>query len=226
MVFNRLAFLGTLASGLAHEIKNPLSSLNLNIQLLKEDIVDTPENNKLHKKIEIIQRESIRLEDILNDFLRFAKRKEPQLCLENVHDIVNEIVVFLLPEARQSCITIRKEYNEKLPKIILDRNLIKQALLNLIINSEQAMPNGGELIIATSLEGNNVKIDVIDTGVGIKPENVEKIFDLYYSTKSEGTGLGLATAKQIIEDHNGFIRVETEEGKGCSFSIVLPISET
>ena len=217
MKFERLAFLGTLASGLVHEIKN---------QLLKEDLEYIPRDDKIHKKIDLIQRETIRLEEILNDFLRYAKRKEPQLCMEDLHNILNEIVTFVAPESRQSNVEIRKEFDTQVPGILLDRNLIKQALLNVIINAEQAMPNGGVLIVKTFQENNNIRIDIIDTGVGIKPENIEKIFDIYYSTKSGGTGLGLATAKQIIEDHNGNITVKSEECRGSNFSIILPLGTT
>ncbi len=221
--FDRIELLDPLATGLAHEIKNPLSSLNMNIQLLKEELTDLSENKKIQKKIDIIQKESIRLEEILNDFLRFAKRKKPDLCLENVHNILDEIITFLLPEARQGSILIKKNYCKNLPAIKLDRNLIKQVLLNLIINGEQAMPDGGELSVQTSWDKENVQISLTDTGCGISDPNVNKIFDLYYSTKYKGTGLGLATVKQIVEDHGGLISVKTAEGKGSTFTLFLPV---
>ncbi len=223
-MFNRLAFIGALAGGLAHEIKNPLSSMNLNLQLLKEDIKQTPENEKLHKKIDIIQRESIRLEDILNDFLRFAKRKEPQLRLESPDEIVNEIVVFMAPEARQNSVVIKKESNADIPKALIDRNLFKQALLNIVINAEQAMPDGGELTIKISYKTGKIVFDILDNGKGIKPENIDKIYDIYYSTKSSGSGLGLATAKRIIEDHGGAISVTSKVNEGSCFTIEIPVN--
>lgn len=221
----RLAFVGTLAGGLAHEIKNPLSTLNINLQLLIEDVQSmTGENSKkVHMKIRVLQREVQRLEAILNDFLRFARGEKLELADRDINEVVDEVVDFVTPEIKQKNIVILKSYDASLPPCRLDSNLIKQAILNVIINAVQAMENGGELMIRTSVNKKNIQIDITDTGTGIPKDIIDKIFLVYFSTKKTGTGLGLPTAKRIIEEHKGTISVQSEEGKGTNFSIRLPI---
>lgn len=221
----RLAFIGTLAGGLAHEIKNPLSTLNINLQLLKEDMQgETGEDNKKgYLKIQALQKEVQRLEEILNDFLRFARGQKLELRDRDINDIVDEVVDFITPEMKQKDIRILKSYDAHIPLCRVDSNLIKQALLNVIINAEQAMGNGGELMIRTSRNKKYVQIDITDTGTGIPKDIIDKIFQVYFSTKKTGTGLGLPTTKRIVEEHKGTILVQSEEGKGTNFSIKLPL---
>jgi len=224
----RLAFVGTLASGLVHEIKNPLSTLNINFQLLKEDIQSmTGENSKkAYLKIQALQKEVQRLEEILNDFLRFASGQKLELGNYDINEILDEVVDFVTPRIKQKNILILKNYDTYLSPCKVDSNLIKQAILNILINAEQAMENGGELMIRTSRNKKYIQIDVTDTGSGISKDIIDKIFQVYFSTKKTGTGLGLPTTKRIIEEHKGTISVQSEEGKGTSFSIKLPISLT
>ncbi len=221
----RLAFVGTLAGGLAHEIKNPLSTLSINLQLLMEDVQSmTGENSrKAHIKIQALQREVQRLEEILNDFLRFARGQKLELKDCDMNEVLDEVVDFVTPEIKQKKILILKSYDASLPHCRIDSNLIKQAILNVIINAEQAMGNGGELMIRTSINKKYIQLDITDTGTGIPKEIMDKIFQVYFSTKKTGTGLGLPTAKRIIEEHKGIISVQSEEGKGTNFSIKLPI---
>ncbi|MBE7444516.1 MAG: two-component sensor histidine kinase [Planctomycetia bacterium] len=221
----RLAFFGTMAGGLAHEIKNPLSTLSINLQLLLEDVQSmTGENcKKVRIRIQALQREIQRLEEILNDFLRFAKGQKLELEESDINEVVDEVVDFVTPETKQKKILILKSYDAYLPPCRIDRNLIKQAILNIIINAEQAMENGGELMIRTSGNKKYLQIDIADTGHGIPQDLTEKIFQVYFSTKKTGTGLGLPTAKRIIEEHKGTISVQSEEGKGSNFSIQLPV---
>ena len=220
----RLAFIGTLAGGLAHEIKNPLSTLNINLQLLKEELESmTGENSKrVYMKTQVLQKEVQRLEQILNDFLRFARGQKLELKDYDMNEILDEVADFVTPEIKQKKILILKSYDADLPQCHLDSNLIKQAILNIIINAEQAMENGGELMIRTSKDKKYIQIDITDTGPGIPKDIIDKIFQVYFSTKKTGTGLGLPTAKRIIEDHRGTISVQSEEGKGTNFSITLP----
>ena len=220
----RLAFIGTLAGGLAHEIKNPLSTLNIYLQLLQEELESmTGENSKrVYMKIQVLQKEVQRLEQILNDFLRFARGQKLELKDHDMNEILDEVADFVTPEIKQKKILILKSYDADLPQCRLDSNLIKQAILNIIINAEQAMENGGELMIRTSKDKKYIQIDITDTGPGIPKDIIDKIFQVYFSTKKTGTGLGLPTAKRIIEDHRGTISVQSEEGKGTSFSIKLP----
>ena len=220
----RLAFIGTLAGGLAHEIKNPLSTLNIYLQLLQEELESmTGENSKrVYMKTQVLQKEVQRLEQILNDFLRFARGQKLELKDHDMNEILDEVADFVTPEIKQKKILILKNYDADLPQCRLDSNLIKQAILNIIINAEQAMENGGELMIRTSKDKKYIQIDITDTGPGIPKDIIDKIFQVYFSTKKTGTGLGLPTAKRIIEDHRGTISVQSEEGKGTNFSIKLP----
>jgi len=219
----RLAYVGTLAGGLAHEIKNPLSTLHLNLQLLEEEWQNpqTPKEARLLKKIEVLRHEAKRLEEALNDFLRFAKGEKPQFAECDVNAVVDEVATFVEPEATLGNIRIRRSFDASVPRCMADANLLRQALLNLMINARQAMPQGGELMIATKPERDGVAIEITDTGQGIPPEHMDKVFQAYYSTKKTGSGLGLATTKRIIEEHGGAIGVHSEVGKGTRFTICL-----
>lgn len=228
MSSERLAFIGTLAGGLVHEIKNPLSTLSINLQLLREDIqhITGEKSEATYRKVQILQKEVQRLEEILNDFLRFAKGKKLELEERDINGMLDDVVDFITPKLKQKNIIILKDYDACLPLCRMDSNLIKQAILNVIINAEQAMENGGELMIRTSKDKNDIQIDITDTGTGIPKNIIDKIFQVYFSTKKTGTGLGLPTTKRIIEDHKGVISVYSEEGKGTRFSIRLPIHLT
>ncbi len=221
-----LNYLNTLAAGLVHEIKNPLNAISINLQLLDEDLQerDSERDTKMSSRVRLLQKEVSRLDSILSDFLRFAKK--PVLHLEecDINGIIESVLNFIAPEAMQSSIRILKSFDTKLPKCYLDSSVIKQALLNVILNAQQAMPDGGELIVRTYKNGENVFIDITDTGVGIEESKMDKIFQVYYSTKKTGTGLGLPTAKRIIEENNGTISIRSEDGKGSSFLIKLPVN--
>lgn len=221
-----LDHLNTLSAGLVHEIKNPLNAISINLQLLNEDLQDrnSERDTKMSNRVQLLQREVCRLDSILSDFLRFAKK--PVLHLEecDINEIIESVLDFIGPDAMQNSIRILKSFETKLPKCYLDSNVIKQALLNVILNAQQAMPNGGELIVRTYQNGENVFIDITDTGVGIQKNKIDKIFQVYYSTKKTGTGLGLPTAKRIIEESKGTINIRSEDGKGSSFLIKLPVN--
>ena len=218
--------LNTLAAGLVHEIKNPLNAISINLQLLNEDLQNsnTEKNSKMLRRVKLLQKEVSRLDSILSDFLRFAKRHELHLEACDINEVIDSVLNFISPEAMQNSIRILKSFDAKLPKCNLDSNVIKQALLNVILNAQQAMPNGGELIVRTYQNGENAFIDITDTGVGIQKNKIDKIFQVYYSTKKNGTGLGLHTAKRIIEENKGTISIRSEDGKGSSFLIKLPVN--
>ena len=152
--------------------------------------------------------------------------RRPVLHFEecDINEIIESVLDFIGPEAMQNSIRILKSFDTGLPKCNLDSNAIKQALLNVILNAQQAMSNGGELIVRTYQNGENVFIDITDTGVGIQKNKIDKIFQVYYSTKKTGTGLGLPTAKRIIEENKGTINIRSEDGKGSSFLIKLPVN--
>ena len=215
-----------LVGGLVHEIKNPLSTISVNLQLLKEEIQydDTEKRLRILKKIQVLQKESSRLEEILNDFLRFAKEQKLELEEHDINTIIDELLDFIAPEAQLQSVKIHKLYDPALPKCLIDANLFKQAILNILINAQEAMPEGGNLTVKTLVNKRTVQIDIADTGVGIPSDKINKIFQVYFSTKKTGTGLGLPTTKKIIERHNGTLTVYSKEREGAKFSIYLPIS--
>lgn len=219
----RLAELGTLTGGLAHEIKNPLSTVQLNLQLLLEDLrPDDPASARLRARLATAERETSRLRETLDDFLRYAGRIELERKPVELNRMCQELVDFFLPQAQLQRVQLRLKRSDEDVVIGADERLLKQALLNLVLNAMQAMPSGGELILAVSATAKEAVIDVIDTGSGIPPEAMEKIFRAYYSTKKGGTGLGLAMTRRIAEEHGGRVSVTSEEGKGTNFALRLP----
>ncbi len=223
---NELDYLNVIAAGLVHEIKNPLNTININLQLLNEELKNrnSEKDKKMSNRIQLLEREVGRLDNILSDFLRFTKKHELHIEECDINGVIDSVLDFIGPEAKQNFIRILKSFDKKLPKCNLDSNVIKQALLNIIINAQQAMPNGGELIVRTYQSGKNIFIDITDTGVGIHKDKIDKIFQVYYSTKKTGSGLGLPTAKRIVEENKGSISIRSEDGKGSSFLIKLPVN--
>jgi signal transduction histidine kinase len=221
----RLAEIGSLTGGLAHEIKNPLSTVQLNLQLLREDLMpENPAYSRLTSRLDTVHRETSRLREILDDFLRYAGRIELDRKPTELNQLLDDLCDFFLPQAQLQRVKLRLRKPDEPVVAEVDPKLIKQAVLNLLINGLQAMgESGGELIMALSVQGRNAIIDVIDTGPGIEPEKVSKIFQAYYTTKKGGTGIGLAMARRIAEEHGGRINVRSEVGKGSNFSITLPL---
>ena len=224
MVPPAYAELAELAGGFIHEIKNHLSTLGLNLQLLAEDF-EHPETQRERRALERVQRlqgECGRLVEVSNDFLRFARVQTLDLTPADLSGVVEEILDFFTPTARQAHIKINSYVPGDLPAVRLDRDMFKQALLNILLNAEQAMPQGGELTIQASAQGDDVVLNLIDTGKGISADHLAKIFRPFFSTKPGGTGLGLPTTKKIIAAHGGQIRVQSDVGRGTQFSILLP----
>ncbi len=239
----RLAELGTLTSGLAHEIRNPLSTIKMNLQLLSENVerqlkqakesqdpedepLDSPVYNyrRYLRKLNLLVGETDRLSETLNEFLRYAGKMElhPKNC--DINAILDDLIDFFEPQAHRKNIQIRKSLCSGKLECPVDIDLLKQAFLNLFINAIQAMEHSGELIIRTSCTAESVLINITDTGPGIDPQLKEKIFDAYYTTRSGGTGLGLPTCRRIIEEHRGHINLQSEPGKGSNFTIELPLA--
>jgi signal transduction histidine kinase len=238
----KLAELGTLTGHLAHEIRNPLSIIKINLQLLSEDISGLAKNSdsvisadkidsslqRYHRqlrKIEAVTRETDRLTNTLNNFLRYAGRMEMHPGRYDVNEILDDLIDFYEPQALSKQVQVRRGLSE-LPAVCrVDKDLLKQAFLNLFINAVQVMGQGGELMIRSKLKSQLVLIEVIDTGPGIPPEEQEKVFDPYYTTRSDGTGLGLPICRRIIEEHHGHIELHSEPGKGTCFTIELPLAD-
>jgi signal transduction histidine kinase len=221
----RLAEVGTLTGVLAHEIKNPLSTVGLNLQLLQEDLAATDgHNERFRNRLSTVQRETIRLREILDDFLRYAGKLELDRHPTDMGKLLEELADFFTPQAQLARVQIRLRSS---PGIVcnVDQKTIKQAVLNLMLNAVQAMSaTGGDLILsAQPAEDGFAVIDVIDTGPGIPPEVIDKIFQTYYSTKQGGSGLGLAMARRVAAEHGGSLSVRSEQGKGSDFSLRLPM---
>ncbi|MDD3470852.1 MAG: ATP-binding protein [Thermoguttaceae bacterium] len=210
---------------LAHEIKNPLSTILLNMELLAEDLGVDPENplfRRASKRVLTVQRECERLRQLLEDFLNFTRVRTLNIESVDINALIREIVDFYRPRAEEAGIEILLFPVSNLPTVRIDREMFRGALWNLILNAEQAMPNGGQLVIATSITTSGIALELIDTGCGIDEAIRSKIFETFYSTKRDGTGLGLPMTRRIVEAFHGHIFVESEPGKGTKFTIELP----
>ncbi|MBK9383426.1 MAG: GHKL domain-containing protein [Planctomycetes bacterium] len=222
----RLAWLGTLAGGLAHEIKNPLSTMAINLSLLHEDFArsEVTRDKRALRKIEVLQREVKRLERILADFLAYARGVELDRQPTDLAEKLSELLEFLEPELRAGRIVVHTHFEAGLPTALVDRNRLRQACLNLIVNARQAMPEGGELVVVTRRQGPRAVIEIIDNGCGMDEATRARCFDAYFSTKKGGSGLGLPTVRRIAEEHDGEVWVESEPQRGTRFVLSLPLA--
>jgi len=229
---DQYAELAELAGGFIHEIKNHLGALGLNLQLLGEDFSspESPRERRALNRIRKLQVECQRLVDVSNNFLRFARVRQLNAKPTALHQLIEELLDFFGPTAQQAGIEVHSFIPSDLPHLNLDQELFKQALLNLLLNAQQAMPNGGQLTIQASLETDtpspSILLTLIDTGTGMSPEVLAKIFRPFFSTKPGGTGLGLATARKIIRAHGGSIEVQSEPSRGSKFTIRLPTTSS
>jgi signal transduction histidine kinase len=214
-----------LAGGLAHEIKNPLSTIRLNMELLAEDLaeLETPAGRRSLKRVEVVRRECGRLQSLLDDFLSYAKVRRLHLEPSNLNHQIDDVLDFFAPEAAEAGVEIVRYLDPELPRVMLDREAFRRALLNLIINAKQAMPDGGQLVVRTGAEGGTVAVHLIDSGCGMDDVTLSKMFEAFYSTKPNGSGLGLPTTEKIIAAHDGRIRVQSEVGRGTQMTIELPV---
>jgi signal transduction histidine kinase len=213
-----------LAAGFIHEIKNHLGTLSLNLQLLAEDFetAETPRERRALDRVSRLSGECRKLVDLSNDFLRFARLRELHARPTTLDAVVSRLIDFLGPTAQERNIKINWFPAPNLPAVRLDEDLFEQALLNLMLNAEQAMPDGGTLTLIGRSEAATVFLDVIDTGIGIAPETMTKLFRPFHTTKPDGNGLGLATTRKIVVAHGGTIDVQSEPGRGTKFTIALP----
>jgi signal transduction histidine kinase len=217
----KLAALGQLAAGIAHEIRNPLTSINILIHSMRERL---PSENFQQEDLKVIEEEIHRMNEIVDQFLRFAKPASPFLEKTDALSIFEEILQLLRPQVEKQRIRVEKEF-QALPMILIDREQMKQAMLNLLLNAIQAMPGGGQLTLSgrNSEDGQWIHLSVQDSGLGISPEDIDKLFDPFFSTKEGGIGLGLSITHRIIDQHHGKIEVESTPGNGTLFTVWLPI---
>jgi signal transduction histidine kinase len=225
--------LARLTGELAHEIKNPLSTIKVNLKLIGEELSSVDSGTgagdsqqrlaRAKRKLAVVQQETERLENILEGFLRYVGRTELHPVRTNINELVDEVVDFYFPQAHSHSITLRHTLHQSPLFCKVDAAAMKQVILNLFINAQQAIGSGGELMVRTVESGPNAAIVVSDTGPGIPPDKLPRLFQPFFSSRPDGTGLGLATAKRIVEAHGGKITVASEPGKGTAFTIELPL---
>jgi len=226
---DRMASIGELASGMAHEIRNPLAGIQGAIQILADGF---PEGDNRRQITDEIQKQIHKLERLMKDLLNYAKPALPNTLLTDVNELVDRVLSFFVTQRGMSIdFRIQKEFSFPLPKIMIDPNSMEQAFLNIVLNAQKAMPKGGTFTVSTRWvpEGKNgrgkVQILFKDTGVGIPSENLSRIFNPFFSTRSDGTGLGLSITKNILEQHGGNIDVVSQVNQGTTFTITLPVTE-
>ncbi len=239
----KLAALGRLMAGVAHEVRNPLNAMTIHLELLKTKLaraVETvgaaaagaaadrashlaPRASDVGKHVDIIGSEIQRLDQVLTGFLKFARPDELKLQPVQLPAVISDVVTSVTPEAERLHVTVKHECPADLPPINADPGMLRQALLNLALNACQAMPDGGTVHIACRPTARGrVEIDVEDTGVGIPPEHLQKIFDLYFTTKEKGSGIGLSMVYRIVQLHDGEVEVQSTPGSGTRFRLVFP----
>ena len=217
-----LSTLGEMVAGISHEIRNPLGIIKSSSELLKKKMAGYDPSNSIP---DIIIEESVRLNNIITDFLNFAKPKNPNLMNCNVEAVLEKNINFLASHIEEEGYTVAKHYDNNIPEITADSDMLYQAFLNILINAMQAMPEGGKIHVAIQSTDNTVKIFFEDDGEGIPQNLMEKIWDPFFTTKAKGTGLGLGIVKNIIESHNGGIQISARPGAGARVKVELPVKQ-
>ena len=227
---DRLSSLGLLTAGLAHEIRNPLVAIRTFTQLLPERYDDADFRERFQG---LALKEVDRICGLINDLLSFARPSKPNVAPENVNDVVENIARILETQAKEKSVVISRDFGDNLPKVWIDREQMKQVFMNLILNAIQAMKDGGSINISsrsvsrngTQQSGDFVQVEIQDSGIGIPEENLQHIFDPFFTSKDEGSGLGLAVSHQLVQEHGGFVTVESQVGKGTAFFVHVPVGK-
>jgi PAS domain S-box-containing protein len=220
----RFSALNMLAAGVAHEIGNPLNSLNIHLQLMQRNLRKVPPKVRasLEESVNVARSEVARLDNIITQFLRAIRPQALQLQPAEINQILNEALQFLGPEIQDRDILLEKRLGQGMPLLQLDSDQIKQAFYNICRNAFQAMQSGGILHVETSQDAEHVKVVFADSGGGIAPENITRIFEPYFTTKSDGNGLGLLIVRRIVRAHGGEVMLESAPGRGLTVTILLP----
>jgi PAS domain S-box-containing protein len=223
----KLSAITLLAASVAHEIGNPLNSLNIHLQLMERELkkLPTAQGERLGEDLRVARDEIARLDQIINQFLHAIRPTQPELQPTSVNEVVAETLTLMERELGDRDILVERELAAGLPRILLDRAQLKQAFYNIIKNALQAMRSGGILRIRTEADDTHVTISFVDSGHGIAPEQIGQLFEPYFTTKQNGTGLGLMIVQRIVREHGGTIEVESDKGRGTTFRIKLPIHE-
>ncbi|MDA8426911.1 MAG: ATP-binding protein [Treponema sp.] len=222
-----LASLTTLAAGVAHEIKNPLGAISIHMQLIKKAFQGKceMESSVIERHLGVVDEEIDRLNKIVVDFLFAVRPMDLEPIESEPGEIVREIAEFMRPEAESAGVMVEVSIEEGLPLVFIDKRYMKQAILNLVKNALAAMPGGGKLALSVSRVEEEIRISVEDSGTGIPEEQLPKIFEPYFTTKENGTGLGLTIVFKIIKEHRGEISVQSRPGQGSTFTISLPVPQ-
>jgi PAS domain S-box-containing protein len=222
-VSERLAALGRITAGVAHEVKNPLNSMRLWLENLKESVPMEPDSNGA-QAVQVLDKEIDRLDAVVKRFLDFTRPMEIRLEATHLPDLLKEVLEIAQPQFQKASVQVAQLLPIDVPEVYVDRALLQQAVLNLVLNAVDAMPEGGQLRVVLSRRGDMAEITVGDTGKGISPENRQKIFQLFFTTRPGGSGIGLASTFRIVQLHNGSIDFTSEVGRGTTFRIELPLA--
>ena len=216
--------LAELSGSLAHEIKNPLSVIHMNIDLLSEDLADwhSPDSRRPLERARIIREQCERMQGLLRDFMRYARLRDIDLVSGSLNDQIETVLNAYSAEAAQRGVEIKRYLDSDLPSIALHSDSLQAALMNLVLNALEATERGGQLMVKTYTTQSSVALDLIDTGRGIDNNTILHMFEPFYTTKEGGSGLGLPTARKIIEAHGGRINVQSEVGIGTKFTLEFP----
>jgi len=217
---NKYKVIGELAAGIAHEIRNPLGSIQGSLEILRKDY--KVEDSK-YEFLNILLKEVARLNKVITDFLNYARPALPNLIETDINQLISETVLILSPQAAKKGVGLKTELDKNLPRIKADPSQLKQAFINLILNSLEAIESTGQILISTLQDKNKVTVKFQDTGKGMSEETKGKIFTPFFSTKENGAGLGLGIVERIVQNHKGEIRVESYLGKGTKFTLIFPV---
>jgi signal transduction histidine kinase len=228
LVAERMATVGRLSLKVAHEVRNPISAIELNAEILQDIVRESPgkDMEEAAGLVASIRDQVNTLDALTEEYLAFARFPKPHFDEESINDLVRELADFVRPVATRQGLTVRVETDPAVPMLEVDRSLLRQAVLNLVKNGLEALSSGGELTIVSRLYLAAVEIDVSDTGGGISDDVASRLFEPFFTTKPQGTGLGLSIATQIVEEHGGELRWRNEPGRGVTFTIRLPMKRT
>ena len=222
-VSERLAALGRITAGVAHEVKNPLNSMRLWLENLKESLA-AEQDGASQQAVQVLDKEIDRLDAVVKRFLDFTRPMDIRLEATQLAELLKDVLEVARPQFQKSNIQLAQLLPIDVPEVYVDRALLKQAVLNLVLNAAEAMPSGGQLRLVLSRRGEMAEITVGDTGKGIPLENRQKIFQLFFTTRPGGSGIGLASTFRIVQLHNGSIDFTSEVGRGTTFRIELPLA--
>lgn len=223
-VSERLAALGRVTAGVAHEVKNPLNSMRLWLENLKESLPPSEQDGNARQAVQVLDKEIDRLDAVVKRFLDFTRPMDVRLEATQLSELLKEVLEVAQPQMQKGGVHVAQLLPIDVPEVYVDRALLKQAVLNLVLNAAEAMPNGGQLRLVLSRRGEMAEITVEDTGKGIPPEHRQKIFQLFFTTRPGGSGIGLASTFRIVQLMNGSIDFTSEVGKGTTFRIELPLA--